>query len=134
EIEASEFSKRGRKSEIQLIQTLLASEDARGTIGRIAQERLKFLPSTIYWSALGRWGIRRFQGSQDAYHRSMDRWYKVMLALDETDDGDWIGPEPYNWDPSLPDAPAGFPKNNVSMQLTGEEAEYLRERLLSSCP
>ncbi len=131
---SSEIAKKSRRDEIKLIESILVSDDPRGTIGRLARERLKFLPSTIYWNGLERWGVRRFHGSQDAYHRSLDRWYDVRDVQLHDDDGGAITPFRPNWDPALPATPQGFPNETIPFTLTRGEAEYLRERLLSSCP
>lgn len=41
-----------------------------------AKDKLKRLPSAVYWQGLGSWGIRLFPGSQDQYHRALERLYK----------------------------------------------------------
>ena len=53
-----------RKHEIELIEPLLASQDANGVIGRDARADLQRLLSSVYWTGLGVLGIRRFQGAQ----------------------------------------------------------------------
>jgi len=68
-----EFS---RWDEINLTTSLIDSGETDGVIGRRARERLKMLPSLMYWSGLGVWGIRKFQGAIDQYFRSLDDYYK----------------------------------------------------------
>ena len=70
-----------RKFEVELSKTLSAAaaedvdEDVHGIIGRRAGENLKRTASSVYWQGLLQWGIRRFSGSQDGYHRSLDKLY-----------------------------------------------------------
>ena len=49
--------------ERNLIIALLNSEDVDGVIGRVQGKDLKTLPSSIYWSALQRFGIFQIKGS-----------------------------------------------------------------------
>jgi len=60
--------------EVELRNKLLETEKM-GVIGRTAGATLKRMPSAIYWSGLGVWGLRRFQGSQQEYHASVDQIY-----------------------------------------------------------
>ena len=64
-----------RRHEIDLIYQLLKSDDTDGVIGKDAKAGLQRLPSSVYWAGLGVFGIRRFQGSLDQYHRSLDGFY-----------------------------------------------------------
>lgn len=120
--------------EVKLIEALLHSEDTDGVIGKEAGKNLKRLPSNIYWQGLHRWGIRLFQNSQDAYHRSLDYFYSAQKQkLPKTDDGEVIGGNYSNWHAGLPTKPDEFPYQ-ATFQLSREEAEYLRERILQYTP
>ncbi len=77
---AAEIGAWARGQEIALIQGLEEGGEKLNIIGRMARESLRRLPSNIYWQGLGVWGIRVFDGSQDQYHRSVDRW---RLAKDQ---------------------------------------------------
>lgn len=133
-ISSSVIAKEDRRLELSLIDTLLAADDHAGTIGRVAKQRLKLLPSAMYWSGLGAWGIRLREGSQDQYHRSLDRWYKLRELNHRDDDGGTLGGSKMrNWHSGIPTAPPGFPRCSLSFELTRSEAEYLRERLLTRC-
>jgi Family of unknown function (DUF6361) len=129
------FAAYARRQEISLIKPLIESQDLNGIIGRVSQGGLQRLPSNIYWSGLASWGIRRFSGSQEAFHRSADEFEALYQAPHKTrkgDDGDWVTPwKHFDWDPNLPAAPANFPKK-ATFQLTRAEAEYLRDRILIS--
>jgi hypothetical protein len=133
-IDSASIMKEARKSELGLIQPLLESDDSGATIGRLAKSGLKNLPSALYWSGLGVWGLRLFPGSQDQYHRSLDRLYRRIETGFRDDDGQPLdGPGVRNWHAAIPAPPQGFPKCPISLRLTRGEAEYLRERLLTRC-
>lgn len=121
-----------RQREVQLIYTLIDARET-GVIGAQARERLKRLPSNIYWYGLGAWGIRYFPGSQDEYHRSLDTFYPSSRKQ-RNDDGEPVdGRLTCNWHPSLPAAPANFP-GVANFTLTRSEAEYLAERIITRHP
>src|SRR5262245_14891240 len=65
---SAEIARLGRRDEIRLIESLIAfdASPGNGIIGRVARERLKFLPSLVYWNGLEQWGIRHYGGLQDA--------------------------------------------------------------------
>src|SRR5919206_2576895 len=129
---SSIFAARARESEVRLIDVLADSGDSSGTIGVLARRGLKRLPSSIYWQGLGAWGIRRFPGSQDQYHRSIDGFYNSQQQIQLTDDKEPTGSRvPFNWHSALPAIPKEFPRN-VSLRLTKYEGEYLRERIVAS--
>lgn len=131
-ISASIFAAKARENEVRLIDVLADSDDSEGTIGVLARKGLKRLPSSIYWQGLGAWGIRRFQGSQDRYHRSIDGFYDSHQQIQLTDDKEPVGSRvPLNWHSALPSIPKEFPRK-VSLKLTKLEGEYLRERILAS--
>jgi hypothetical protein len=134
QVQSSDVSKRARQAEIRLIDVLLNSGDSEGTIGLLARAKLKRLPSNIYWQGLRAWGIRRYYGSQDQYHRSLDAWYATFGRKRRNDDGELVDAGAgSNWHSGLPAAPHDFP-GTTSFTLTGKEAHYLRERILTSAP
>ena len=66
--------------------------------------------ATSTGTALRTWGVRRFAGPQDQYHRSLDRFYRLTSHEARNDDGEPVeGGLRRNWDPGLPPAPDGFP-------------------------
>ncbi len=133
-VDSASIAKEDRRVELALIQPLLDSDDSAATIGRLAGTKLKNLPSALYWSGLGAWGIRLYPGSQDQYHRSLDRLYQRIHAGSRDDDGQPLdGRGIRNWHAGIPAPPQGFPKCPISLGLTRKEAEYLRERLLTQC-
>ena len=63
-----------REREVSLIEALLrGSDDQDGIIGRFARRGTKQLPSFAYWSGIGRWGIRTFEGTRADYVASARR-------------------------------------------------------------
>jgi len=128
---------RARKREVDLINALLESDDPIGTIGRLAKENIQRLPSSVYWQGLEVWGIRTFEGSQDEYHRSLDLYY-VRRQARTSSRREFEGEAPdstdiANWHSGLPPVPKGFPEN-ASFALSRDEADYLREQVLRTCP
>jgi hypothetical protein len=108
-----------RALEIRLIDALVRGGEQTGVIGSAARERLKRLPSDVYWAGLLTLGIRRFQGSRDACLEA------------SSGDADRL------WAAGLPDAPDGFlvdPDFTTTFSLTEEEAGFLRDRLIASAP
>ena len=122
---------RGRRVEIGLIDALVDSGERQGVIGIQARKTLKRLPSNVYWNGLLAWGIRRFRGSQPLYHQSLDGFYASPRALVDDDRNPVGGVPAANWDPNLPGAPGGFPKD-ATLHLATAEAVYLRERIIFS--
>lgn len=132
-VASARFAARARQAEIALIEPL-ARRPEEGVIGVEARAGLKRLPSSIYWQALGSWGIRRFPGSVDQYARSLDAFYRRVASSRGGDDGQAVDDNRNaNWDPALPEPPADFPAE-ASLRLLPEEGDYLRHRILVEHP
>lgn len=133
-ISSSRAPAEARDREVALTEAILPSGDSAGVFGRLSRGKLKRLPSSVYWQGLGTWGIRLFPGSQSQYHRSLDGFHEstgpgaVTDAGEPTDD-----PKSPNWHPGLPQAPPEL-FTLSSFALTEQEAEYLKERILSRIP
>jgi hypothetical protein len=130
-VSSSAVAGRAREFELQLADVLKADGDKDGVFGWLAGQGLKRLPSSVYWSPLGSWGIRRFDGSQDEYHRALDAMYRRRRALEQMEERD--GEVLVTWDPELPPVPPDFPSNQ-SCALSAAEATYLRDRIVFSHP
>ena len=127
------FAARARRFELDLIGPLLDSDDRAGIFGVDAGRELKRLPSEVYWSGLGEWRLRRFPGSIGGYFRSADRIYKLRIQRrDHEDDDETTNSEAVTWHPRLPVPPEGFPEK-LSFSLTREEAEFLRDSIVTNC-
>lgn len=130
-ISSAQFSARARRAETDLIETIAASEDSDGNIGKYAKTALKRLPSSVYWQGLHVWGVRNFPGAQAQYYRSLDRYYIRSDSHGgrsrerDVEHDDLIAP---NWHAGLVPPPSQFP-NECSLSLTESEAQYLRERI-----
>ncbi len=125
---------RARKFEIELAKQL---GDADGAIGRRAKENLQRLPSSVYWQGLLSWGIRSYPGSQSDYHRSLDLFYvrrKGRASSGAEFDGEGAHEAIlHNWHDGLGQLePDAFPEG-ATLELTPDEAAYLRERVMTSC-
>ena len=129
---SEKISEYSRWDEIRLVKYLLEAGETEGVIGRVAKESLKILPSMMYWSGLGKWGIRLFDGTLYQYFRSLDNFYTQKDKVVKSDDNELISKMAYNWDPYLPSYPKNFP-HVVNLQLERKEAEYLQHRILTSC-
>jgi len=111
-ISAADVFHKARSEEIKLIYALLGSDDTNGIVGKEAKDLLQRLPSNIYWSGLKTWGISRYGGSQDEYHRSLDNHYRMKKGRIFNDDKEPISQEIHeNWDSSLPSFPQDFRRN-----------------------
>ncbi|EBS5027045.1 TPA: DUF6361 family protein [Salmonella enterica] len=141
-IPAANFSTQADRDERALIITLSRlEEDSAGTFGKNSREKLKRLPSSVYWSGLQRWGIREILWSQEEYHRRVDELYRARTEISEReyyeknrcDMGDTSAYKPaQSWHSSLPAPPSNFP-DEATFALTRQEASFLRDRIQSSC-
>ena len=130
-VPSSKIRKRARDEEIYLLQILKKNNQLDGLIGIDAGANLKRLPSNIYWSGLGTWGIRTFPANQENYHNYLTTYYQkkseIKKVHEEDDATEHIRP---NWHPGMPTCPDGFP-GNADFTLNTEEADYLRERIVT---
>lgn len=132
-VSASEVVLSARKSEVALIKALVDGGETNGVIGIERRERLKRLPSSIYWLGLEKWRIRRLHGSQADFHRMWKRIGGAGQSL-RNDDGEHLSDSyAFPWHAKLPDAPPGFPWK-ASFKLTAEESRYLREQVTTLHP
>ena len=127
----ADVARRARTAETDLIGALADSED-EGVIGVRARDSLSRLPSSVYWSALVRWGIFRHQQSQGWYHTNFARLTDGHDAVGRPDDPGVVWARQPNWHPRLPDPPAPFPQE-TSFALTRAEADFLRGRMEEQC-
>lgn len=130
---SSEIARLARRDEILLIEALARTGEKEGVIGIEARSALKRLPSTIYWQSLGVLVIKRYPGSIDNYHRSLDAFYGRGDVIRGDDQHVIAGGNQRRWDPSLPKAPDNFLKE-ASLRLRKEDANYLREKVMQAAP
>jgi hypothetical protein len=117
-----------RRDELRLIDSLLKSGDQEGVIGARARQNLQQVPSLIYWQGLGRWKIRRREGTREQWARSLLR----AEAPARDDDGELVDQNLW-WDRGLPSPPGDWPQN-ATLALRPAEASYLRDRIGQTCP
>lgn len=132
EVAAGDVARLARKAELDLIDTLAESEDIDGVIGIEARRTLKRLPSNIYWQGLFEWGVRRHPAPQAGYHRFFKAFSQAAQSRQRDGDDEEIATRALRpmWHTAIPGRPDDFPKV-ASFSLTGEEARYLQERILS---
>jgi hypothetical protein len=129
---AAQLSAEGRAMEIRLSNALKAGGETSGVIGRDAGARLQRLPSTVYWAGLGAWGIRQFQGSRETYYATLP----TLRRRQRRSEVEAVGFEDLqtgSWHPGLPPAPTDL-LERASFTLTGDEAQFIRDRLVASAP
>ena len=131
-IHSADVARQARKAETDLIGSLAHDQDTEGVIGVRARDSLARLPSSVYWSALVRWGIFRHRQSQGWYHTNFTRLADGHNAAGRPDDPGVVWIRQPNWHLRLPDPPASFPQE-ASFALTPDEADFLRGRLEEQC-
>lgn len=132
-VPAFEFAARARRRELALVGALLEGDDQAGVFGKDAGGQLKRLPSSVYWAGLGSWGIRRFDLSQEQYHRSVDALYRARAKQGTRRAEGSESPDTLTWHSRMPKAPAGFP-TALDFRLAPDEAEFLRDRMAMAHP
>lgn len=129
---ASQLSAEGRAMEIRLSDALKFGGETTGVIGRDAGARLQRLPSSVYWSGLGAWGIRQFPGSHETYYAALPTLRRRVRRSDVEAQG-FEDLQRGNWHPGLPPEPANL-LDVASFSLTSDEAQFIRDRLVASAP
>lgn len=128
----AEMSAEFRNLEFRLIGSLIAGGEILGVVGNRARGNLKRLPSSMYWSALGAWGIRLSDFSADAFFRREADYRHLARRTAATDDPEGRQLMPgTGLDPHLPKAPAGL-LSAADFALTAEEEQYLSDLIAGS--
>lgn len=116
----------GRKNERKLIESLRTSDTNTdwGIIGGRVGPSIKTLPSAVYWNAMRTYGIRTFSGEIGTLQAdAFDQMDELAVRL------------PAEWDPEMPEVPPNFPYEVTGgMEMTEEEAGWLRNRIITSNP
>lgn len=128
-VRSSAGAAQAREWEVATIEALLeGSDDHTGIIGRESRAGTKQLPSQIYWGGLGRWEVRLFPGTRREYVAGLDR--RRARRNRRNTDGDAQAESLWN---GLPLPPEGV-FDECTLQLSADEADYLRGRILSAVP
>tara|TARA_A100001391_G_scaffold63882_2_gene39724 strand:- start:5484 stop:6662 length:1179 start_codon:yes stop_codon:yes gene_type:complete len=129
-----DIAAKARQKEIELGQALMAgAPGAVGIIGKDAGEKLKRLPSSIYWSGLESWGIRQLPGSIEAYFAALPHWPKDTSKDHVEDDMSGAQRHRHLWHDRMPQPPKGWP-DIVDFDLEPDEASFLVDRLVDRHP
>ena len=129
---ASDVSTQLRKAELDLIGPLLKNGRSQGVIGERARGSLARQPSSVYWTALVRWGLFLHERPQGWYHTHFTGLLHGGGAEETADDPGIVRTRQPNWHPRLPAPPPEFPYE-ASFDLTREEATFLQGRLEERC-
>lgn len=109
--------------EQEVIGSLTRADVTDGVIGRRVGVAVKTLPSTIYWTALATFGIRRGDES--------GAWFGSR-ATTETEADELAERATGMWHPTTPPVPSGFPYDVPGgLDLDRDEAQWLRDRILA---
>lgn len=128
-VSSNDIRRRSRNRQGGLRDSLIAGGEETGVIGYRAGINVQRLPSNVYWNGLRRWGILRFQGSEDEYQRSLGGYYAHQHRALHTDDGEPVdGVMVANWDPHLPKAPEDLFEEST-FELENHEIEYITDRI-----
>jgi hypothetical protein len=122
-----------RRAELALTEPLKDSPDSEGNFGAHTGEKLKRMPSNVYWTGLRRWGILRFPGSQADYHRALPAIYSRRGSQVQPDDAGVAVDRLATWHERMPAPPEGFPEG-ITFRLSLAEAAYIQDRLAAACP
>lgn len=133
-VPSENISQRVKREEIKLCNSLLEMGFKDGVIGAISGEGLQRFPSSIYWAGLQTWGIRKFRGSLNDYYQGLNSYYHLKKGNITRDDQDVLLYRNFgeNWDEGLPESPEELP-GKEGLDLTKNEAQYLREKLSINC-
>jgi hypothetical protein len=129
---SSNYASAARLAESRLLEALVNNEPPTepGVIGREAGNTLKRLPSSVYWAALGSWGIREVDDTQQQYFAQADRRRALRAGKRRRDDGDAhegdAGGQAWNLQ-ALKLCPDNFPDDS-RLALTHAESEFLLDR------
>lgn len=121
------------RHEVELISSLSHLGQGKGVIGIDSQDRLRRMPSDIYWSGLMRLGMRQAEGSPV-------HWARGVVSARETErqspgrEGEAAIESTFGFDPDRPRMPDNFPNlPSLDFGLTTDEARTLRRRLAGAC-
>ena len=126
-----DFFRRLRNDEARLIDCLRHLGPGQGVIGYQAGRNLKRMPSSIYWGALGDWGLRRLPLGLGEYAQRAAAFGRYRAARD--DDGNVTDETNSMW-AALPPPPENFLRADISFELGSDEAAVLVENIRRTDP
>lgn len=131
QVTPARFAAELRRREAQLIDCLRHLGPNQGVQGITAGAALQRMPSEAYWNGLFSWQIRRRDLSISDYGRSLAHLAQSSLEVD--DDGNPVVRRGGVWAP-MPDPPDGFLTDEVTFDLTREEADVIVDFIRCSHP
>jgi hypothetical protein len=129
-VPSAQFDRRARQEQARLVRALMAGGESEGVIGIDAGANILRPPALLYWGGLRSLGILRYTGSYESYMASRDGHHRVDHSLMRSDDGELIDEAPRAWHGGLPHTSDDFGQKTTFI-LTREEADYLRERIVT---
>lgn len=114
-----------RKAEVQLIHALLAGEESTGVLGNQARDRLQRFPSEVYWPALRRLGLVRWDVSREGWFRAAVSAQRREVEVTSHDDA--APARDLGLHRALPATPGDL-LDVATFDLARDEAEFLRSR------
>ena len=126
-----DFFGRLRDDEARLIDCLRHLGGGQGVIGYQAGRNLKRMPSSIYWGALGDWGLRRLPIGIGEYAQRAAAFGRYRAPRD--DDGNVTDETDSMW-AALPPPPEDFLQADISFELRRDEAMVLIENIRRKDP
>lgn len=131
ELTPRDFIKHLNDNEIKLIKPLVEKNGRGvGVIGEDAGERLHRKPSSIYWSALRKYGFFTEQATLSEYAALFCSMKSDLLRIkNDNDDADAAMRPPSFWRVPLP---ASNWRDELNMNLLPEEAQELRSKIVST--
>ena len=123
-VPATDFARRLRDAEAQLIECLRPLGPGLGVIGFLAGRNLRRMPSELYWGSMYAWGIRRLDLSIAQYGQRASA--PGQLRPERDDDGNATQSAVSMW-ADVPPAPDGFLDlgSKISFELQPDEALIL---------
>lgn len=131
QVAPGDFFRRLRRYEALLIDCLRHLGPGKGVIGYRAGRNLKRMPSSIYWGGLWDWGLRRMPLELGEYAQRAAALGRYREVRD--DDGSVTDPSSSMWAP-LPPAPEGFLDDEITFELSREEALAIRDNVQRKQP
>ena len=131
---SSQASAEFRNLEVRLITSLMEGGESLGVIGNRARGSLKRMPSGMYWTALGSWGILSTGMSSESFFRRQHALARLVERTERTRDTDSdagdVSPVT-GLDPHLPKPPDDLLRA-VTFTITPDEEQYLSDVIAES--
>ncbi|WNM23529.1 DUF6361 family protein [Demequina capsici] len=124
----SEMAAEFRNLQYKLRDSLMAGGEDEGVMGNVAGRKLKRLPSDVYWTALGSWGLVDASSVDGFYRRHVD-FRALRDRTAEADDSEARMTMPGDGiDAALPAAPERL-LSEATFALTPAEEGYLSDHI-----